>query len=214
MKRIDLAELAWKRSLPDMPPPDRGWMYWSLELSDAEIRSAIARTATLVRQGGIQTADHAHRYCGSLIRKTIDGRHTVNESLLTEPAWHYALPQEAKKPARNDGGQLREKNSGQSVPQQQIIPKKCPRSQNTSDLLDDASFLRLPTVIKVTGLKKTSIYNRMREKTFPLSVQLGPRTVGWIASEVNQWVAERIAESRPQPATATLLRPSARASST
>jgi prophage regulatory protein len=81
-------------------------------------------------------------------------------------------------------------------------------------VLDYVGFLRLPQVIEVTGLKKTSIYNRMREKTFPLSVQLGPRTVGWIASEVDQWVAERIAESRPQPATANLLRPSARASST
>jgi prophage regulatory protein len=98
-------------------------------------------------------------------------------------------------------------------------PKKWPRSQNTSDpslneTSDHVSFMRLPKVIEVTGLKKTSVYNRMREKTFPLSVQLGPRTVGWIASEVDQWVAERIAESRPQPATVNLLRPSARASST
>jgi prophage regulatory protein len=100
-----------------------------------------------------------------------------------------------------------------------VHTKKWPRSQNTSDpslyeASDYVSFMRLPKVIEVTGLKKTSIYNRMKEKTFPLSVQLGPRTVGWIASEVDQWVAERIAESRPPSGYRNLLRPSARASST
>jgi predicted DNA-binding transcriptional regulator AlpA len=100
--------------------------------------------------------------------------------------------------------QLREKNSGQSVPQQQIIPKKSPRSQNTSDAslngtsdpLGDVSFLRLPDVKLVTGLSKTSLYALIKEKSFPAPVRLGPRAVAWVRSEVRQWALERVHASR------------------
>jgi prophage regulatory protein len=64
------------------------------------------------------------------------------------------------------------------------------------NLQDEVSFLRLPELKSVTGLSKSSLYALIRAKTFPSPVQLGPRTVAWVRSEVRQWAAERISNSR------------------
>ena len=57
-------------------------------------------------------------------------------------------------------------------------------------------IIRLKDVMELTGLKRTSIYNRMSENTFPLSVSLGGRAVGWVLSEVTAWNLERINERK------------------
>ena len=57
-------------------------------------------------------------------------------------------------------------------------------------------FLRLPEVRDITGLKKSSIYARIAEGSFPAPVPLGGRAVGWIEEEVIQWAYDRIAQAR------------------
>ena len=57
-------------------------------------------------------------------------------------------------------------------------------------------FLRLPEVMERTGLSRSTIYVRLAEGCFPRLVALGGRAVGWIEAEVDEWVRERIAESR------------------
>ena len=64
------------------------------------------------------------------------------------------------------------------------------------DIQAEVSFLRLPELKSVTGLSKSSLYALIRAKSFPSPVQLGPRTVAWVRSEVRQWAAERISKSR------------------
>ena len=64
------------------------------------------------------------------------------------------------------------------------------------NLQDEVSFLRLPELKSVTGLSKSSLYALIRAKSFPAPVQLGPRTVAWVRSEVRQWAAERRSKSR------------------
>ena len=64
---------------------------------------------------------------------------------------------------------------------------------------DEVSFLRLPDVKLVTGLSKSSLYALIRANSFPAPVQLGPRTVAWVRSEIKQWAAERILTSRTAP---------------
>ena len=61
---------------------------------------------------------------------------------------------------------------------------------------DEIGFLRLPQVKSITGLSKSSLYALIRANSFPAPVQLGPRTVAWVRSEIKQWAAERIEESR------------------
>lgn len=53
---------------------------------------------------------------------------------------------------------------------------------------------RLPEVMQRTGLSPSTIYKRMNEGAFPLPLQLGPRTVAWLAGEVLDWIA-----ARPRP---------------
>jgi len=57
-------------------------------------------------------------------------------------------------------------------------------------------FLRLPEVMARTGLSRSTIYVRLAEGRFPEPVRLGPRAVGWIESEIDAWMQERIDRSR------------------
>jgi prophage regulatory protein len=59
-------------------------------------------------------------------------------------------------------------------------------------------ILKLPEVIQVTGLARSTIYLRMKEKTFPTHIKLGERSVGWLEEEVHSWLDQRISESRPE----------------
>lgn len=57
-------------------------------------------------------------------------------------------------------------------------------------------ILRLPAVKARTGLSRSSIYKFIAEGSFPKPVRLGPRAVGFIEKEVDNWLHARIAESR------------------
>lgn len=54
-------------------------------------------------------------------------------------------------------------------------------------------LLRLPEVIKATGLKKTRIYNDIRESVFPSPISLGGRAVAWPSNEIEALNKARIA---------------------
>jgi prophage regulatory protein len=65
-------------------------------------------------------------------------------------------------------------------------------------------ILRLAQVREVTGLGRSCIYQLQAQKQFPQRIKISGRAVGWIESEVQQWVAKRISQSRapngnPQP---------------
>ena len=59
------------------------------------------------------------------------------------------------------------------------------------------TILRLPVVKQRTGLSRSTIYLRVSEGTFPRPVSLGGRSVGWLESEVQEWLQRRIDE-RPK----------------
>lgn len=58
------------------------------------------------------------------------------------------------------------------------------------------TILRRKQVEARTGLSRSTIYLRIAQGTFPKPVSLGARAVGWIASELDEWLAARVAESR------------------
>ena len=55
-------------------------------------------------------------------------------------------------------------------------------------------IMRLKEVIDSTGLARSTIYKYIGENTFPKSVSLGDRCVGWVDSEVYEWILARIEE--------------------
>lgn len=55
-------------------------------------------------------------------------------------------------------------------------------------------IIRLKEVIAITGLSRSTIYERMSMEEFPHSVNLGGSAVGWLESEVHAWIENRIIE--------------------
>ena len=53
-------------------------------------------------------------------------------------------------------------------------------------------FLRLPDVKSRTGLSRSSIYAKIKQGIFPKYINLGARSVGWLESEVNEWISARL----------------------
>jgi prophage regulatory protein len=58
------------------------------------------------------------------------------------------------------------------------------------------TILRLSSVKARTGLSRSSIYLRMSEGTFPTSISLGDRAVGWLEGDIDAWIESRINASR------------------
>ena len=63
-------------------------------------------------------------------------------------------------------------------------------------------LIRIKSVIELTGLSKSYVYDLSTRNLFPKSIQLVPggTSVAWVESEVEGWIEERIAE-RDQEAT-------------
>lgn len=53
-------------------------------------------------------------------------------------------------------------------------------------------LLRMPDVINITGLPRSTIYLKVKNKEFPSQVQISSRSVAWIESEVHEWISENI----------------------
>ncbi len=62
--------------------------------------------------------------------------------------------------------------------------------------MTDKTILRLCVVMARTGLPRSTIYHKISVGEFPEPINLGPRAVGWIADEIQDWIQTRIDESR------------------
>lgn len=54
--------------------------------------------------------------------------------------------------------------------------------------LEDMAILRLPDVMRLTGLGRSCIYKMMSDGLFPRSVPLSPRAVGWVTKDIRSWL--------------------------
>jgi len=60
------------------------------------------------------------------------------------------------------------------------------------------SILRRPAVESTTGLSRSAIYDRINpnspyyDPTFPTPIRLGGNSVGWLESEISDWINSRI----------------------
>ena len=64
----------------------------------------------------------------------------------------------------------------------------------TADVLG-TEFLRMPSVVRRTGLARSTIYRLVAEQQFPAPVKLAGRAVGWRRVDLDRW-----SESRPSAA--------------
>lgn len=64
-------------------------------------------------------------------------------------------------------------------------------------------ILRLPKVLDRTGYCRSTIYRLMAEGTFPASVALGKRSMGFFEHEIDAWLAARVRRVIPATSSAT-----------
>ncbi len=55
-------------------------------------------------------------------------------------------------------------------------------------------ILRLPKVLERVGKSKASVYRDEAAGRFPKRIALGANSVGWLESEIDDWIAARAAE--------------------
>jgi len=56
-------------------------------------------------------------------------------------------------------------------------------------------FLKVPLLSRRQrriGLSRATIYKRIKEGSFPRQIPLGLRSAGWLESEINDWITERM----------------------
>lgn len=56
-------------------------------------------------------------------------------------------------------------------------------------------FLRLPQVMRISGLSRSGIYSAMHAGTFPRQINIGARAVGWSSSDIQAWILSRLARA-------------------
>lgn len=57
--------------------------------------------------------------------------------------------------------------------------------------MTNLTVYRMPAVLKRFGVSETTLRRWMKDEGFPKPRQLGPRSVGWIATEVDGWLQDR-----------------------
>jgi prophage regulatory protein len=59
------------------------------------------------------------------------------------------------------------------------------------------NIIRLPQVKQRTGLSRSTLYALIKEGKFAAPIPIGARAVGWLDSDIDQWIDARVKASRP-----------------
>ena len=69
------------------------------------------------------------------------------------------------------------------------VPKKSMNSKRNFVMKN--RVIRLPDVIKQTGLSRSTIYDYIKTGMFPKQIKLGIRAVGWYEDDIEKWLQVR-----------------------
>ena len=56
----------------------------------------------------------------------------------------------------------------------------------------DNQIIKLPDVINLSSLSSASIYRLIKKGEFPKQIKLSERSSGWLLSEVEQWLDDKV----------------------
>ncbi|MGC9458864.1 helix-turn-helix transcriptional regulator [Vibrio genomosp. F10] len=57
--------------------------------------------------------------------------------------------------------------------------------------MNELRILRLNEVINRVGVSRSTIYVWMQEGNFPKNIALGRKSVGWLNSDISNWIKQR-----------------------
>jgi len=66
-----------------------------------------------------------------------------------------------------------------------------------SNVLQTVTILRVPALVKKLGIGRSTVYDWLDPKsdrydpTFPLRLKLGVKAVGWLESEIDEWILNK-----------------------
>lgn len=66
--------------------------------------------------------------------------------------------------------------------------------------MSQPSIERLPTVLRRLGVSRSTLYKLIERGQFKAPLKLGPRSVGWLSTDSDEFIAARIQASRQQVA--------------
>jgi prophage regulatory protein len=58
----------------------------------------------------------------------------------------------------------------------------------------NTNIIRLPQAIQKTGLSRSTIYSLISRGEFPQKIQLSTRSIGFLESEINDWVTSKVSQ--------------------
>lgn len=76
------------------------------------------------------------------------------------------------------------------------MTKETANAEVAPERLTRFALERLPFVMARVGLSRSEIYRRLAASppTFPQPVRIGERAVAFVSTEIDRWLADRIAE--------------------
>ena len=74
-----------------------------------------------------------------------------------------------------------------------IMAKNKSTATRTVAPLTPVTILRLPAVLSRVGKCRSGLYAEIEAGRFPKPIKLSDRAVGWLESEVAQWLLDRVA---------------------
>ena len=66
-----------------------------------------------------------------------------------------------------------------------------PTTQSSTTSTHPARQQRILRLPEVTGFGRSTIYALMANGEFPRSIRIGARAVGWLESDIDQWIETR-----------------------
>ena len=115
-------------------------------------------------------------------------RPTEHSNMSAKPATQTTVPALAS-------SQFAPEVQGRTIlPAVNLAPGVHPQAAQAADQLAAAQpiLLRLPMVMRITGLARSTIYKLISQNQFPVPIKLSTRAVAWLQSEIETWVSSRV----------------------
>lgn len=55
-----------------------------------------------------------------------------------------------------------------------------------------SNLIKLPAVIKLTALSRSSLYSYIKNGEFPAPIKIGKRAVAWSEARIRDWIDQRV----------------------